>query len=831
MKSSLLLALRMLKRDWHAGELRVLGASIVIAVTCVTAVVFFTDRIAQALNHQAGELIAADLRVVSDHALSQSFKQKILSENLRSAETINFRSMVMSENGSRLAEVKAVSQNYPLRGNLRISRQLFTPGEKVSGIPNPGSVWVEAALLRQLRLSIGDSVVVGSVPFTIEAIITYEPDRSGDMFSIAPRVLLNSQDVEVTQLLQEGSRGRFSLLLAGDAGDISVARDKISANLGPGERMESVQDARQEVRIALERAQQFLGLAAMVSVILACVAVSLSARRFAERHLNACAIMRCLGARQVQITQIYFSQLLLLSLGSSALGCLLGYAAQGVLTKLLGQLLLVSLPQASLWPLLTGFVVGMVGLLGFALPPVMRLKRVPTLSVFRRELGGIPPLSLSSYLMGVIALMALVLWQSGDMKLGWIVLGGLCLTTLILIGIAYLLVQALSKLPLGEGIAWRFGIKNIIRKPMSSVVQVLAFGVGIMVMLLLTLVRGDILEAWQDKLPQDAANRFVINIQKHQTQAVSEFFQQQGMNQVNLFPMIRGRLAAINGQAVKVAQHQDPRARNLLTREFNLSWAEHMQQDNKIVEGDWWQDSGGWKNEISMEQGIAKTLGVKLGDRLSFTISGDVYEAPVTSIRTVEWDSFRPNFFVLMPPQVLREYPASYITSFHLADAQAPMLENLIKNFPNLTIVDISAIMNQVRNIMDKVNLAVEYVFAFTLIAGLMVLYAAIQSTQDRRVQENAILRALGARRKRLLQGLIAEFAVIGALSGILASIIALILAYVISVHVLELAYSFNAWIPLLGLLGGTLGVGIGGTLGARKVIASPPLVVLREVV
>ncbi|MDH5327746.1 MAG: FtsX-like permease family protein [Gammaproteobacteria bacterium] len=828
MRAGLLLALRMLKRDWSAGELRVLGASIVVAVSCVTAVVFFTDRISQALTHQAGELIAADLRLVADHPVPDRYEQLMQRQSLRSARTISFRSMVLHGTKTQLAELKAVSGTYPLRGQVRISRTLYGAGEAASGVPAAGKIWVEAALLRQLGMGVGDTVQLGAHPFVVDAVIVYEPDRSGDMFSIAPRVMLNVVDLGNTELLQEGSRAHYSLLVAGEPKAIAAYRNAIEPKLGRGERLETVQDARQEVRIALQRAQQFLGLAAIVSVILACVAVALSARRFAERHLNACAILRCLGARQVQITQIYFFQLLILSLVASALGCGFGYAAQSVLADLLGQLLLVRLPMPSAWPVLTGFVIGMVGLLGFALPPVMRLKRVSTLRVFRRELGSIPPLSLSSYLLGIIALLLLVLWQSGDLKLGGIVLAGLLVTTLVLIALAYVLVLALTRVPLGEGVAWRFGIKNIVRKPAASVVQVLAFGVGIMVMLLLTLVRGDILQAWQNKLPQDAANRFVINIQKHQTEAVLEFFQQQGLSKVSLFPMVRGRLQTINGIQIDTGKYEEQRAKNLLNREFNLSWARRMQEDNKIVAGAWWPDNGQWRNEISLEQGIAKTLGIELGDELSFMISGSLFKAKVTSIRTVQWDSFRPNFFVILPP-VLAEYPVSYITSFHLTQDRTEILEQLVKRFPNLTVVDISAVMDQVRNIMDKVNLAVEYVFMFTLLAGLMVLYAAIQTTQDQRVRENAILRALGAKRRRLLQGLVAEFAVVGALAGILAAALALVLAYVVSVQVLELAYAFNPWIPLLGLLGGALGVGVGGTLGARKVLAKPPLVVLRD--
>lgn len=824
------LALRLLKRDWRAGELRVLALAIIVAVTCVTAVVFFTDRIGQALKYQASELIAADLRVVADHALPVEFTSDAKSLGLAVAESENFRSMVLTDGKSGLAEIKAVSRLYPLRGTMRIAENPFDPGVATRAIPKPGTVWVEPALLRHLNVKVGDNLLVGAKRFEITAVIKYEPDRSGDMFSIAPRIMLNIKDLPATELVQEGSRIRYTLYLAGDKQPIEHFRKQIKKQLGRGERIEGVEDARQEVRFALQRAQQFLGLAAIVSVMLSFVAVAMSARRFAERHLNTCAIMRCVGARQSQITQIFFIQLLVLSVMASLLGCVFGFIAQSVLVELLGSLLVVKLPASSLWPVFTGLVVGMVGLTGFALPPVLRLKEVPTLRVLRRDLGRIPPLSLSSYAFGLLAIAGLIFWQAGEVKLGMIMLGGIAATAAVLTLVSFGLIRLLKLLPAREGIAWRFGLNNITRRTHGSVVQVLAFGVGITVMLLLGVVRTDILKAWQHNLPQDAANRFVINIQPNQTQAVVNFFSQHTTSKVALYPMVRGRLVAINDKVVDANSQPDLRARRLVQREFNLSWTSTMQKDNKILQGKWWGEKGIGQNQFSVEEGIAKTLNIKLGDRLTYSISGDKFTAKVTSIRSVQWDTFQPNFFVVTPPQVLNGFPVSYITSFYLPAAKAGVLDELVKQFPNLTVIDISAIMDQVRRIMNRVALAVEYVHVFTLLAGLMVLYAAIQATQDERLRENAILRAIGAKRKRLLRGLMTEFTIIGALSGLLGTVIAVTLGYVVSVHVLELQFSPDPWVWLIGPLGGAVGVGLSGTLGTRKVLSRPPLAVIREI-
>ena len=836
------LALRMLRRDWRAGELRVLTIAIVVAVTCVTAVVFFTDRIGQALKYQASELIAADLRVISDHQLAAGFRDKAKGLGLQVADSWNFRSMVVAGDKSRLAEIKAVSDLYPLRGELRISQQLFGEGRPVHHIPKPGTLWAEPLLLRQLGVDVGGKIYVGAKLFSVAAVIKYEPDRSGDMFSIAPRVMLNLADLPATELIQEGSRIRYALLVAGAKPSVEQYRKQIKNALGSGVRIEGVEDARQEVRFALKRAQQFLGLAAIVSVMLSFVAVAMSARRFAERHLNTCAIMRCVGAKQSQITQLFFIQLLALSVFASLLGCAFGYVAQSGLVDLLGELLVVKLPGSSLWPVATGVVVGMVGLTGFALPPVMRLKDVPTLRVLRRDLGRIPPLSLSSYAFGLSAIAGLLLWQAGEVKLGVIMLGGMLVTALVLTLVSYGLIRMLKLLPVREGIAWRFGLNNITRRTQGSVIQVLAFGVGIMVMLLLVVVRTDILQAWQHKLPENAANRFVINIQPDQRQAVLDFFSKRNLSSVSLYPMVRGRLKAINDQPIETDTLQDERARRLVQREFNLSWAADMQKDNKIIKGRWWtgqnygqkqgqkQGQKPGQNQFSMEEGIAQTLNVKLGDKLTYSISGAEFSAKVTSIRSVQWDSFKPNFFVVTPPGALDNFPVSYITSFYLPAQNAGVLDDLVKTFPNLTVIDISAIMNQVRAIMERVALAVEYVHIFTLLAGLMVLYAAIQATQDERLRENAILRALGAKRKRLLQGLVTEFTLLGALSGLLAAITAVVLGYVVCVYVLDLEYVHNFWIWIIGPLGGAVGVGLSGTLGTRKVLSRPPLAVIREI-
>ena len=823
------LAFRLMRRDWRAGELRVLTAALVIAVTCVTSVVFFTDRIAQALDLQASELLAADLRVVSDQPIRQEYIDTAQERQLTLAQTISFRSMVLADGGSQLAEIKAVNDHYPLRGSLKISQQAFDAGGITDQVPGPGEVWIEPRMVNQLGVSPGDDIILGSKPFKITAFLRYEPDRSGDLFSIAPRVLMNIQDLAATGLIQEGSRMRYRLLVAGEKSNVQQYRRGIEKMLEVGEHVEDVRDARQEVRIALQRGQQFLGLSAIISVVLAFVAVAMAAQRYAERHLNTCAILRCVGAQQSHISRIFLNQMVVLGFVASAIGCGIGYLAHAALYQVAGSLILVDLPAPSLWPILTGFAVGLLGLVGFALPPVWRLRDVPTLSVIRRELGSMKPLTLSSYLFGIITLAVLVLWQAGNVKLGVSVLGGIVLTALFLAVFALALIVFLKRLLPGLRVEWRFAIANITRRRVTSIVQVVAFGIGIMVLLLLSIVRGDLLESWQDSLPEDASNRFVINVQPDQIESVGQFFQDKGLTQTRLYPMVRGRQIKVNGSSLQTGSLHDERAKRLATREFNLSWANELQTDNKIVKGKWWSEEDPMRDQFSVEEGIAKTLNLKLGDVLTYQIAGENVSAKITSLRSVQWDTFRANFFVLAPVGLLEDFPASYITSFYLPDNNAALLDELVRQFPNLTVIDISVIMNQVRAIMSRITLTVEYVFVFTLLAGLAVMYAAIQSTLDQRVRENAILRAIGASRRKLLFGLATEFAVMGLLAGLLAALCASVAGYVMAEQVFELEYQLNLMMWFIGMLGGMLGIGLAGILGTRKVLARPPLTIIRK--
>lgn len=861
MKGSFALAMRMLRRDWQAGELRVLAAALIVAVTSITAVGFFTDRINQALHRQANELLGADLVIASDQPLAANVRDLARQHGLHSTETLDFRSMVIGNrvtgDNIRLAEIKAVSNSYPLRGALRTAPQRFAPDASVAGIPAPGTVWLDAALLTPLNLNVGDAITLGEAQFTIAAVLTHEPARGGDLFSIAPRLMLNIVDLPQTRLVQPASRVRYHFLVAGDSAQhITAYRAAITPLLKTGERIEGIEDARPEVRSALTRAKSFLGLAALVSVMLASVAIAIATRRFVLRHLDNCAMMRCLGAVQSDITRLYFYQILALGLAASLLGCVLGYAAQGVLVNVLGSMVSAELPAPSLEPVISGLLTGMLTLLGFALPPLLQLKSVPPLRVLRRDTGsplGVRTTSLVAYGAGVTALAVLMFWQAGEIKLGAYMLGGTVVTLLTLGALTLLFINSLKLLLRNRsghsGGAWRFGMANITRRSQASVVQVVGFGIGIMALLLLTLVHSDLLDDWQNSLPADTPNRFLINIQPDQVTPIRNFLahalggvpgSDRG-SEPALFPMIRGRLTGINNKPITPENYSDERAQRLVAREFNLSWAADMQADNKIVAGAWWKEADPDKHVVSVEAGLAQTLGLTLGDSLQFSIAGSEFSATITSLRKVEWDSMHPNFFVVAPPGALDTYPASFMTSLYIATPtqantqitppgnQPDILNTLVRTFPNVTIIDVAAIMGQIRQIMERVTLAVEYVFMFTLLAGLLVLYAAIQATLDERIHESAVLRTLGARRGQLLTGLFAEFATLGLLAGLVAACAATLLGYVLATQLFHLPYTFNPWLWVIGVTGGALGVGLAGLVGTEFILRQPPLQTLRN--
>ena len=824
------LAMRMLARDWRAGEQRLLALALVVAVASVTTVAFFADRVGRSLTSEASQLLGADLVVVSDQPIADRFTQEARRLGLSATAAVRFPSMAQSAGRTLLTEVKAIAPGYPLRGKLRIRSSETGMDFEPGAIPPAGAVWVDDRLLRRLELKIGNRIGLGEREFTVAAMVSEEPESSAGFINLGPRLMMNAADLPSTGLIQSGSRVSYRLFVAGGAAAVASFRDFAAQAVGPGQRVEDIRDARPEIKAALERAERFLGLSALMTVILAGVAVALAARRYLQRHLDACAIMRCLGAGQSLILALHVLQFMMIGLIAGAVGCAAGFACQFVLAAVLAPVVSVTLPAPGLRPLAQGMVAGFVMLLGFALPPLVALRKVPTLRVLRRDLGAPNPTGLIAYVLGGIAIAGLVLWQAQELKLGLYVLGGVLGTAAACASLTLLVLQLLSLVGRSAALNWRFGLANLRRHRAGSVVQVVALGLGLMALILLTLVRAELLDNWRNSLPADAPNRFLVNIQPDQVQAIAQFFAANNVPPPRLFPMVRGRLVEINGKPVSSRDYADDRARRLVDREFNLSWAQAMQPGNAIVAGRWFDSRDAGKAVLSVEEGIAKTIGVKLGDNLTYDIAGSRLTAQIVSLRKVGWDSFRVNFFVVTPPGVLEKSPASYVTSLHLPAQRSVLMDDLVRRFPNLLVIDVAAVLAQVQRMMDQVVRAIEFVFLFSIAAGLLVLFAALGSTHDERAFDAAVMRTLGASGRQLRAMQAAEFALIGALAGLLAAVGATAIGYVLADKVLNLPYSINPWVWLAGLLIGAAGVTVAGLLGTAKVLRTPPMQVFRAI-
>ncbi len=833
MRVALPLAARLLLREWRAGEIRVLLLAVALAVASLTAVAFFADRVERALGQEANTLLAADLALVSDHPVGTALEAEARRRGLAVAHTTTFLSMALAGDGNLLAGIKAVSPGYPLRGALRTAPALFAADAPARGLPAPGQAWVDERLATGLGVRICDPVGGGEARFTVAAILTFEGERGGNFMALAPRLLLNQADLPGTGLVQAGSRITYRLLVAGEGEAVAGFQAWAKDRLQRGQQLEDVRGARPELRQVLDRAQRYLGLAAVLTVVLAAAAAHMALRRYTRRHFDQFALLRCFGASRRRLLGLYFQQLASLGLLAGLLGGFLGWLAQWFVVFLLGDALRLGLPPASPRPLLLAVVAGCSLVLAFSLPPLLRLARVPALRVLRRDLGPPGGGSLLAHGAGLALVGGLLFWQAGDGRLGLWVIAGVLATTLAAVLVVQGLLRPLpflarrlpaSRHPLVLGP--RLALTGLRRRGWETTLQAIALSLGLFALLLLTLVRDDLLESWRSQVPAGAPNRFVINIQPDQVAAVRAFLTDQGVRDVVLYPMARARLVAIAGRPVSPDDYEEDRARRLAEREFNLSAMAEPPPDNRIVAGRWW--ARGETQGFSVEAGIADTLGIRLGDVLDFDAGGLPLSGRVTSLRQVDWDSFRVNFFVVAPAGVLDALPRSHITSFYLPPARVGVLSGLVAAFPNVTVIDVEQVMAELRGLMDRVSGAVRTIFLFSLGTGLLVMLAALYARRDERAREIGIWRTLGASRATLRAAMAAEFAARGLLAGAVAAGAASLLAWVLATRVFDLPHAPDPWIWLAGLGGGLLLVLATGLAATRGLLNQPPLAAIR---
>jgi len=831
------LALRMLARDWRAGELTVLVAALVLAVASVGTVGFFADRVKTALTRQANLLLGADLMISGDRPLADAYAAEARRRGLRTTPGIKFNSMVQRADadaggGAVLAEVKAVGAGYPLRSVVRLLDAAHPDGVAATGIPPAGEAWPDLRLAQRLGARVGDRLAVGEATLTVGAIVQQEPEVATGLLSLAPRLLVNIDDVPATNLLQPGNRATWRLLVA-DAGPADAVDDFaawVQRELQPGQRLQTVRDLRPEVRQTLERAEQFLGLAALVAVILAAVAVALAASRYLRRHLDTAAMLRCLGASERQALVLFVLQFALLGIVASAFGVAFALGGQQLLAALLDSIAAADLPAPGAAPALAAFGTGVLLLFGFALPPLVALAGAPPLRVLRRDLPRPRPGGVAAYALGAVVIVLLIAWRAQDAKAGAIMIGGVAGLLAAAALAAWGLLALLKRLP-QRGATWRFGLANLRRRPLASSLQIGALALGMMALLLLTVVRGDLLTNWRASLPPDAPDHFLINVLPDQVDGVRALIAREAGADVPLYPMVRGRLVEVNGVPLDTTKYTEARARRLAEREFNLSWTVELPAANRLSAGRWWDGERGTAAGISIEDGIASSLGLKLGDALTYDIAGTRITARVTSLRKVDWNSFRPNFFALLAPGAIEDMPRTYLGAVRAAGGRdtTGWLAALVQQYPNVIAFDVGEIIGQVQSIIDQVAKAVEFVFLFTLAGGLLVLQAAIAATQDERRFDAAVLRTLGASQAQLGAAQVAEFLVLGALAGLLAAGGATAVGYFLSDRVFQIPFAANPLVWVYGLVGGAGCVALAGWLGTRGTVRRPPLEVIRQ--
>ncbi len=839
---------RNLWRDFRSGELNLLIISVVLAVAALTAVGFFSDRLQAGLWRDARQLLGGDAVVVSDKPTPANFQQKAQALGLTTNATLSFPSMARADDTkggeTKLVALKAVSEGYPLRGqmsllNLQGSDAIKPdlsksyPAKPTREVPQPGQAWVDPALLEVLNLQMGDALWLGDKSFQIAALIDREPDRGAGFMNFAPRVMIHQSDVMATGLIQPASRLSYRMAVAGEASQANVqqflkwARDEVAKPEVRGIQVESMESGRPEMRQTLDRAEKFLNLVALLAALLCAVAVALAARTFASKHLDGCALLRVLGQSQKTLSVAYAFEFITAGWMASLLGVIMGYGIHHAFIWLLAGLVDVQLPPSSGEPALLGMGMGLTLLLAFGLPPVLQLAKVPAMRVIRRDMGGLQAASVGVLLTGLLGFAGALMWASRDVKLGLMTVGGFAVATVLFAGATWLALKVLRKwVPSDTTPRWLLlATRQVMARPVYAVVQVSALSVGLLALVLLVLLRTDLISSWRKATPVNAPDRFVINVQPDQTQAFQDKLSQVGVKDYDWYPMIRGRLVAVNGREVSAQDYTDERAKRLVDREFNLSARATQPKHNAVVKGQWQE---GEKDAVSVEVGIAKTLGLNMGDRLRFDVGGVISEGRISSLRKVDWGSMRANFFVIYPVDNLPDVPLSYMAAFKTPDVPA-FERNLLQQFPNVTSVDLRASLTQVQKVLDQVIRAVEFLFAFTLMAGLLVLTAAVTSTREERKREFAIMRALGATGRLLSQVQTAELMGVGLMAGFLASLVAELVGWGLARFVFEFEWTASLWVPVAGALTGALLAWIAGWWGLAEVLRQPVSQTLRQ--
>ena len=792
---------RFFRRELLQPEMRLVFLSLLLTVTAMATVGLLTDRIAGALQRQSNELLGADLVVASSRAIPDEWRQYATGRGLETSRFMEFPSVLISDDDSSLTEVKAVGSGYPLRGQFTArdrDNRLLT-----NVIPRQGQVWVEDNLLRKLGLSLGDEITLGQATFRLSAVIEQEPDRGGNLFALAPRVLINLDDLPATELIGEGSRVRHRLLIAGDPDLVNAYQNWLKRRLGQHYQLQSVRESRPEVNASLDRAERFLSLSLLVTLVLASLATWIAMQAWVKKRLIHAAVLRTLGLTRHQIMGIYLSQLLLLTLFACLLAMIISWVLQGMFVSVMQSYMAATLPGASIMPAVVACVLGLALVFAFSLPAYWQLASTSPMLVLRSVPDRFERLNWS-LLWGLIVLMAVLAWLTSDAELLLVSLAGLVGSIVLLALLALGLLAMLKRLGRYLPSSYRMGIHALTRHRRETVTGISVFGLAFVFVILLTLIRTDLLDQWRDRLPLDTPNTFLINIKHDELVGISRWLSDNGLRNIEFSPTVRARLFRINEHEVSGDDYDSPRAKRLAKREFNLSWDDTLPSHNQLSKGQWWDEAkANVPPQWSVESGIAQTLGIRMGDELTFDMAGALVAGKVTSLREVSWDSFKVNFFVIGTTPMLSSLPTRYISSFYVPTDKKPLMNAMVRQYPSVAVLDVDALMKRVRNIIDKVSYAAEAAFVFTLMASILLLIAIVASGRHVRRKENALFRAMGATTDLLNRAQRFEFILMGGSAGLIAVFVANLLAWIVSVELLGIGFRFNLGLAVMVVAAG----------------------------
>ena len=830
MRFSLRHGTRQFWRDWRSGEMLALGGALLTAVAAVSAVGSFSDRIESSLQRGAAEVIASDIKITARREIPKEIETRAQSVGLSTARTVVFPTVLFIEGQTLLASIKGVTSEYPLRGTLGLrgepDRAEMT---RAAHGPDRGHAWVDKRLLTTLGLRLGDRLDIGEISLNLEAVLEYEPDRGGQFFSFSPRILAHRADVEASGLLGPSSRATHALLAAGAAGQVAGFRRFLEAQSFDGIRTVDLESAQQQVGATVGASTEFIGLASLGTLFIAGIAILVASRRYVDRRRRHAALLRCFGASGRTVLLIHIQTLVMMGVVWGFFGAALGFGIQELMTRLLGEVFSLGAGKAGVGAVWISLILGLVLLIGFSAPQLARLMRVAPMEVLRRT--ETPRRLISDvlwYSVPVLVLILLAVQQSGQSQLVFYVLVGIISALAVMMGVSFGLIRILKRSARGVGVSWRFGLGRLYRDPVSTTFQIAAIGLGLTVLVTLSLVRGQLFDSWESRVPPGSPNFFLANVQDYEQQGVAQFFRDRLGQSLDFIPMATGRLVTINGRVPTTKAYPDPRTVSRIEGNLNFSWSKEIPRDNTLVAGEWWQP-GTAEPVVSLAESWAEPLRVQVGDRIGVRVGSETIEARIANLRKVRWESFNPNFFVLFPPGVFNQAPHSFLSSTRIEEEQQDVLVELSRQFPTVNIIDIGAILRQVRHLMEIVGVALNLVFGFTLAAGAAVLFAVMQSSHDARVREAAMLKVLGCDRSRLMRALNTEFVVIGLVAGVIAAATATLTGWLLATRVLELEYAPQFSVIGISILLSIVLVWMVSRSGVRTALTTPPQATLRS--